>query len=374
MASRAPSPSSARVWLAALLAAAALTGCRTTPRAAAPAPRPSPSSIAYTDPVRDAIPWTTSVNPKAATLRRRADGTLTAAALGTGGGRGPGTALERRFRGRGDPGPWELLTTLHSTWVAGGAFEAGGDAPDLWINRFRVSLEKSTGNYGRFGAFGTYVNRRYSWSGSNPLVPTSSEPFESVHTFRAGVNHFQPLNEKWAVFLMVTGSWSAADTADLSDSFSWAVTGFVGRRITPKFDLGVGLIVGKLFEDELYVFGGPQFGWRPNERFSIVLEGTQLDFNYTPPGKWEFGVSGAFLISRFRLSEAAPQSSQIVQDWRLPMWARARYRCLRNLDLEFRAGFDARRTWSIEDAQGENSRSYASDPAPLLGLRAIWQL
>jgi hypothetical protein len=372
--SRPPNPlRTLTLWIGAGLFLVLFAGCRTSPRAALPAPAAVTSSIAYVDPTPSSILWTTPEVEPLTRLTRSADGTYEVT-RGSDDPRGPGTAVERRFQGSQDPGPWQLVTTLESTWVRGGAFEVGGTAPDAWINRFGVSLEKPTGNYGRFGAFGSYTNRRYSWSGSNPLLPASAVPFDSVHTFQVGANQFQPLSENWGAFLMVVGSWSATEMSNLNDAFSWSVSGLIGRRITPKFDVGLGLIVGRLFAEDVYIFGGPQFGWRPTEEFSVTLEGTQLDFNYMPSGSWEFGLSGAFLISRFRLGEEAPQSSQIVQDWRLPIWARARYRGIRNLDVEVRAGLDAYRVWSIEDASGENGRSYASDPAPLVGLRLIWQL
>ncbi len=374
-----------------LIACVLLAGCATTPPAA-PAALP-PSSIALT-PAQIASPGAWTTPPAGApTLLRRTPAPSVGTNLGsaeelpiglitnpqnpTFGTPGVGAGRERRLeQDMATAGPWEVIVTGVSTYIWGGDLETGGDGPDEWWNNVRVAFEKPLDYYGRFGFVLSYANRQYMWSGSNDLIGGTDRPFENVHTLRANVNLFQPVSRSSVLVATFTATLSAADGADLADGFSWAVTAGGGHRFSPKFDAGLGVLISDGFGESLFIIGGPQFDWRPSDQWQISLQGTQLDVAYKPTKQWEVGATGSFLGVRFRLPDDAPgdRPGGIVGESRLPIYLWARYRGREDFDLELRAGVDVWRYFTIEDRNGHAEYSVEMDPAPFVGLRAIWRL
>ncbi len=392
-----------RHLLLALLPAALalLVGCQTAPTAAGPTALP-PTSIALTPAQIASSPGAWTTPPETSPTLRRSDagptqlsplpaelgqrvgsaqelplGLVTNPQNPAFGTPGVGSAVERR---KDDwlktAGPWQVIVTGVSTYIWGGDLETGGDGPGEWWNNVRVSIEKPLDYFGRFGFVVSYANRRYDWSGPNSLIGGTDRPFENVDTLRANVNIFQPVSRSWVVVATVTASLSAADGADLGDGFSWSVTAGGGHRFSEKFDAGLGFIVSDNFGDGLFVIGGPQFDWRPSERWQIALQGTQFDVAYKPSRAWEIGASAAFTGVRFRLPDDAPgnRPGGIVAESRLPVFLWARYRGQEAFDLELRAGVDVWRYFTIEDRNGHGEYSVELDPAPFVGMRAIFRL
>lgn len=366
------------------LMAALLSACQSSAPAAPTAPAQArPTSIART-PGAGATGWTTPAQSEAPAT----SGRERRARPGRGAGpqalasspsdptfSGVGTGVERRLeRDVAQGGPWELFFTTTSTYVVGGRLSNGQDGVDLWTNRIRASLEKPLPYFGRFGVNATYAAHTYFFSGPNALVAGTDDPFDLVHTVQLGTNVFQPVSESWAVVASADVSASAADGADLLDAVSWSVTLGGGHRLSSKLDVGAGLFVAGRFEEDLIVFGGPQFDWRPHEQWRFALQGAQLDASFRPNEQWEWGLTGGFTSNRFRLPDDPPGLSQIVTDTRLPIYLRLRWIGDEKTDLEFRVGMDVYRDLVVEDARGENSRGVTGDPAPFIGVRWIQRL
>jgi hypothetical protein len=287
-----------------------------------------------------------------------------------------GDAGERRTRvGSVQGGPLEVVATLETTWLGGGALDTGEDGPDLWTNTARVSVEKPTPLFGRLAAAVGTTRWTYAFSGRNSLVAGTDRPFGSAQRLSLSLSDFQPVHEAWALVGAFGATWAAEDGADLADGFTWTFTGGVGHRISPSLDVGVGVILGHGFgESGLDVLAGPQFSWRPRPDWRVRLDGTTLDVAWQPSPSWELSAGGGLDGHRFRLDDRGPGAGYIVAESNFPLWMQARYRGLADLDLTLRLGLDVRREFTIEDASGSTLRTVGSDPSPYARLRLIWRL
>lgn len=271
-------------------------------------------------------------------------------------------------------GPLEVFATLTSTYGLGGDLSDGTKGFDKFDNRLRLSLEKPASHFARYTAAVQYGSTGYSFSGANAFVPGTTEPWDRVQALSLSLKAFQPVHEHWAVVAEAGVGWSAANGAGLGDGRSWWVIGGVGHRLTDTLDVGVGAIVGERFAEELYVFGGPQFSWKPFARWRLALEGAEVDLSYQPRDGWELGLSGGFASDRFRLRDELPQDGRIVTDSRLPVWLRLRHGKGRHTDIELRVGTDLYRDVIIENRFGRAGVAWEADPAPFVSLRWIQRL
>ena len=192
-----------------------------------------------------------------------------------------------------------------------------------------------------------------------------------MHRIVTGANLFQPVSESWAIVLATDLRWHAEDGASLSDGFSWSFTAGVGYRPSEKLDLGLGFIVSDSFGDEIFFIGGPQFDWRPNEKWRIALVGTEMEIQYNHNRSWQFGGGGGLIGHRFRLDGDGPGANFIASESRFPIYAQVRYRGINDLDLTWRMGVDITREFTIEDSAGRTISTFDSDPSPYVSFRAI---
>ena len=357
-------------------------GCQ-SPAPVAPAALPS-TSIAYgpAEARAAALAWTTPPVPEGGPALRRSDGRhpelpshIVASSQGTSGTH-VGDAVERRTKvGALEGGPVELVATLQSSLQFGSTLENGGDAPTLWTNRFRLSLEKPTPYFGRIGLYGEYARYDYEFSGPNGFVGGTERPFDLVHRMNVGLNVFQPVHEAWALFFAGGVTWAAEDGADLADGFGWNVTAGVGHRLSETFDVGLGVLLSQsVGENDLYFIGGPQFDWHPNEHWSIALEGTTLEISYKPNPDWELTGGGGFTGHRFRLRKDGPAAGGSFSESGFPLWVQARFLGLADLDFAVRAGVDLDRSFALINRGGSTVRILDADAAPFVSIRAIWRL
>ena len=352
-------------------------GCQTSVQPAQPITG-GQTSIAYT-PAEIAAAWTTPRNAGPSLVRKPKSGL---AKFGLGAPLGlienpSDPTFEHVGGGELDmktSGPWKTLVVASSTYVLAGDVEGGGDGPSVWANGLRVSFQKPLDYFGKLGVNLSYTNRRYDWDGATAMFPGAIDPFENVHILRANVNLFQPISASWALVGSISGSMAAEDGADLTDGFSWGVTFGAGKRFSPTFDAGLGFLISDAFGESLFIIGGPQFTWKPTPQWQLSLQGTQLDLVYRPNPSWELGLAGGFQGARFRLRESGPGAGGIVGDTRVPAYLRIRYRGMSALDLEFRAGYDLWRYFTIEDRNGHAERSVDVDGGPFVDLRAILSL
>lgn len=284
-----------------------------------------------------------------------------------------GDALERRTRvGTLEGGPPEWIVTLRSEYQWSSDLNRdGGSSPDTWMNLARLSFEKPTPVFGRFGTYLEYTNWQNEFSGRNEFIPGTDEPWGTLHRLAAGANMFQPVSEAVAIFLAGDVRSHVEDGASLSDGFSWAVTVGAGWRVSDKLDLGAGVIVQDTFGDEIFVIGGPQFDWRPSQAWRLVLSGTEMEVQWNPNTRWQVGAGAGLIGHRYRLAPDAPGLGQIAAESRAPVFLQVRYRGVESLDLTWRVGVDLWREFTIRDASGNWLRSYTSDPAPFVGFRGI---
>lgn len=368
-----------------LLATVLLVGCQITAPGAAPGAMPGPGSIAYEPGARPPPPgeWTTPVNAEAGRLESGATVRILGLTLEV-----PasviamteasaddrvGDALERRTRVSSlYGGPPEFIVTYRSVYQFGtNLHDADGDSPDLWTNLFRVSYEQPLPVFGRLGIYGSYTNRDYEFEGPNPFIAGTDDPWGSVHQLAVGANLFQPVHERFAVFIATDFRWHVEDGQSFSKGASWAVTLGGGYRVSEKLDLGAGIIVQDTFGDEVFILGGPQFDWRPNRTWRFVLSGTELDIQCNINRNWQLGAGGGFIGHRFRLDDEGPGANYIAAESRFPIYVQARYRGIDDLDMTLRVGTDITREFRIQDSGGNTLRTYESDPSPFVSFRAI---
>ncbi len=209
---------------------------------------------------------------------------------------------------------------------------------------------------------------------------SSAEPWEDVHGLRATFLARYALDGKWAVFGGPSIGIAAESGADLGDSFVYGGALGVSYSVSEMLTVGGGLTFSSEIEDEARVRPILILNWRINDRWTVESGYTEVagaggpggEITYKINDQWSVGGGMQFQEKRFRLSDDGPVRDGVGEDTSLPIYAKVIWQACPNAAFELVGGVAAWGELRLENRHGHKIAETDYDPAPLIGLRALF--
>jgi len=123
---------------------------------------------------------------------------------------------------------------------------------------------------------------------------------------------------------VVSGS---EDDADFGDSIDGVVLGGFIHKVNDKLDLGLGLLVRSRLDDDVLIVPVPHITYTINEFWSIESKGAGLKINYKASDSLNYGVTGEYASTTFRLNDSHSFASDgMATHRRIPVAFYAQYK------------------------------------------------
>lgn len=94
------------------------------------------------------------------------------------------------------------------------------------------------------------------------------------------------------------------DDADFGDSIDGLIFGGYRYKFNDQLELGIGVAVRSRLDDDVLIVPVPEIIYTVNEFWSIETEGIGLKINYKASDSLDYGVTGEFASTTFRLNDS----------------------------------------------------------------------
>ena len=243
-------------------------------------------------------------------------------------------------------------------------------------------------NETRFSLTGSRVFKANEKLAIEPIVAyrfsaydfSGPEPWDDIHTFRATVLGRYAIDDRWAVFGGPSIGLSGESGADAGDAFTIGGALGVSYVVNQSLVIGAGFTASTEIEDDARIRPLVILNWQINDQWSFASGYTEVAGGGGPGGEirykindaWSVGAGMQYQEKRFRLSDDAPIREGVGEDTSLPIYAKVTWQVCPNAALELIGGVSVGGELRIENRNGHKLGEADYDPAPLVGLRAIF--
>lgn len=224
----------------------------------------------------------------------------------------------------------------------------------------------------RIEPIGTYRFSAYDFSGR--------EPWDDIHSLRVTALGHYALDDKWAVLGGPSLGLSGESDADAGDSITFGGALAVSYRLTETLNVGAGFTASSQIEDDAQVWPLVILNWQIDEQWSIESGYTEVaggggpggELRYQFTDRWTFAAGLQYQEKRFRLSDDAPVREGVGEDSSWPVYAKVTWQASAHTALELVGGVAIGGELLLENRNGRKVSQRDYDPAPLVGLRALF--
>lgn len=206
------------------------------------------------------------------------------------------------------------------------------------------------------------------------------EPWEDIHTFRATVLAHYAIDDTWTIFGGPSIAFSGESDADFGDAVT--IGGALGAsyRVSKSLVVGAGFTVSSEIEDDARIRPLIILNWQINDRWSLESGYTEVAGGGGPGGEIRYKINDGWSVAggvqyqekRFRLSDEGRVRDGVGEDSSLPIYAKVTWQVFPNAALELVGGVSVGGELRLENRDGHKIAELDYDPAPLVGLRAIF--
>jgi len=200
------------------------------------------------------------------------------------------------------------------------------------------------------------------------------DPWEDVHTVRAGARLTWKVDEQWAVYGGPVVRLSAESGADFGDAVTGG--GIVGAsyRASDRLSIGGGVGVVSQIEDDAAVFPILIVNWKISDALTArtvggigASGGGGVELGWTFAEGWELALGGRYDSRRFRLEDDGPFPDGVGEETSIPLYAKLSYTARTNASFSLLAGVAVAGELRLEDDDGDRIAEEDFDPAPFIG-------
>lgn len=247
----------------------------------------------------------------------------------------------------------------------------GGD-----FNETRVSVTASRGfnpnEKLRIEPILTYRFSAYDFS--------KPEPWDDIHSFRATVMARYVIDEKWAVFAGPSVGFTGEAGADVGDAITFGGALGASYRFSERLTIGAGFTISSEIEDDPLILPLAILNWQINDQWSIEGGYMEAAGAAGPGGEIVYKINESIAVGgglqyhqkRFRLSDDARVSEGVGEDSSWPLYAKVTWQVCPRAAIELLGGVSLGGELRLEDRNGHKISKADYDPAPLIGLRALF--
>jgi len=192
-----------------------------------------------------------------------------------------------------------------------------------------------------------------------PVVGSTIDPWDDIHTLRFGGLLTYAINQQWSVSGGLFGQFSQERGASWQDGFSGGGLVSVSYRFGERGVIGGGVGVTSAIEDDARLF--PVFvidvPLTDTIRISslrvptpLARNGIEIICNAAPT--LEFALGTRYDRSRFRLNDSGSVPGGIGEDLEIPVWLRCTWTPAPNMRVDLMAGVIAWREFRISEGNG----------------------
>ena len=206
------------------------------------------------------------------------------------------------------------------------------------------------------------------------------EPWDDIHTFRATVLAHYAIDDKWGIIGGPSIAFSGESGADVGDAVTFAGAFGASYRVSETLSVGAGFTISSEIEDDARLRPLLLVNWQIDDRWSLESGYTEVAGGGGPGGEIRYKINEAWVVAggvqfqekRFRLSDDARAREGVGEDTSVPIYAKVTWQACPNAALELIGGVSAWGELRLENGNGHKISEADYDPAPLIGLRAIF--
>ncbi|MGA6926734.1 MAG: hypothetical protein WBY88_13685 [Desulfosarcina sp.] len=247
-----------------------------------------------------------------------------------------------------------------------------GGSFDVQRHLLRFDISRNIDRHWTVGLGLSFDYERWNFSDIAGLA--GIDPWDEIFSPGLSVPVFYSPGNQWRFGIIPSVDLAGASGAEADRSFSYGAVFSAARVFGSNLILGLG---GGVFErlDQFEAFPYVVIDWRIDERLRLTnpfragpVGPAGLELVYTPAGRWEIGLGGAYRSYRFRLDDSSAVADGIGE---VDFWApffRIGWRLGPQSRFDLNGGAMVGGSIAIED---ENSNSLGQtdyDPAPFAGV------
>ena len=206
------------------------------------------------------------------------------------------------------------------------------------------------------------------------------EPWDDIHSFRATALVSYRLDDKWSVFGGPSIGFSGESEADFGDAVTFGGVLGASYRVSERMVVGAGFTVSSEIEDDTRLRPLVLVNWQINDQWSFESGYTEVAGGGGPGGEIRYQINDAWRVAaglqfqekRFRLSDEGPVRDGVGEDTSWPVYGKVTWQICPNAALELLGGVSVAGELRRENRNGHKIAEWDYDPAPLVGLRALF--
>ncbi len=197
-------------------------------------------------------------------------------------------------------GGWKILMKTGFEFQGETDLDDGGEF-EFWGVGVATDFSRAMGEKWRISLKGDYRVIGYDFSGLGGL-----DPWETVHVFRLNPTLTYLLNERWFLLGGPIGEFAGENGADFGDALRGGGLAGVGYRPSDRFSIVLGALVISEIEDDAYVQPLVLVNWGITEGLGLSMvgdtsRGGEVRLGYTFAERFLIAVGAGFRRERFRL-------------------------------------------------------------------------
>jgi hypothetical protein len=206
------------------------------------------------------------------------------------------------------------------------------------------------------------------------------DPWDDIHSIRATVLARYVIDEKWAVFGGPSVAFTGESGADVSDAITFGGALGASYRFSERLTIGAGFTISSEIEDDARIRPLVILNWQINDQWSFESGYMEVAGAGGPGGEIRYKINEAFTVGaglqyqekRFRLSDDARVSEGVGEDSSWPIYAKVTWQVCPRAAIELVGGIPVAGELRLENRNGHKISEADYDPAPLVGLRALF--
>jgi len=163
--------------------------------------------------------------------------------------------------------------------------------------------------------------------------------FDDVTTLALNITYSDQTNEGSSWYITGGVLSGAENDADFNDSIDGLFGGGFRYKLSDTLELGLGVLVKTRLDDDVLIVPIPQIRYTIDERWSIASEGAGIKLNYKASEALNYGLSGQYRSTTFRLDAAhAFAPNGMATQRAIPVAFYARYAPSEHIELIGKVG------------------------------------
>lgn len=214
----------------------------------------------------------------------------------------------------------------------------------------------------------------YDFDDVQGVMPGADDPWDHLQSYRLGATLFNRVDEVWSWLVGVDVRLAFESGADLEDSLE--LRGVVGAEYRVSKDLAFtfGIAAGSQIEDDALIIPLIGIDWRIDDKLRLVSRELGLLLSYQVAEHWTVGAFGNYELRDWRLDDSrAVNPDGVARERAVILGLEAKYRPSNRIELGVEGGAIV---WSKLTSLDSNGRTFGKqefEPAPFIGLSAVFR-